>query len=94
MTYDNTDRGALFKNDRKESDKHPDYKGALNVGGIDYEIAAWLKTSNAGKKYMSLSVKPKGERDERPAPARQAPRGGGSAVDDLDDDIPFAACKD
>lgn len=93
MAYDNTDRGALFKNDRKESEKHPDYKGALNVGGVDYELAAWLKTSNAGKKYMSLSVKPKGERDERPSQA-PAPRGGGSAVDDLDDTIPFSPCKD
>ena len=87
MAYDNTDRGALFKNDRKESEKHPDYKGTLNVGGVDYELAAWLKTSNAGKKYMSLSVKPKGERDEKPAPRQAAPAP--AVADDLDDEIPF-----
>lgn len=57
--YDNTNRGALFKNDKKEDEKHPDYRGSINVAGKDYYIDAWLKTSKAGAKYMSLSVKPK-----------------------------------
>ena len=46
-----------------------------------------------------LQILDKGNEDsERPAAApRQAapaPRGGGSAASDLDDEIPFAACKD
>lgn len=49
-------RGALFKNDRKETDSHPDYKGSLNVEGQEYWISAWLETSQSGTKYMSLSV--------------------------------------
>ena len=59
--YDRTNTGALFKNDRKESERHPDYTGSINVGGTDYWLSAWLKTDRNGKKFMSLSVKPKDE---------------------------------
>ena len=33
--YDNTNSGALFKNDGKQG-KQPDYRGPLNVGGKDF----------------------------------------------------------
>jgi uncharacterized protein (DUF736 family) len=56
--YDNTNRGALFRNTRKESDRHPDYTGKLNVGGIEYTLSAWLKTSAKGTKFLSLTVTP------------------------------------
>lgn len=80
--YDDTNRGALFKNDKKESDKHPDYKGSINVGGVDYWIASWIKTSGKGTKYMSLSVEPKETAPAKAAPKKQAAR-------DDDQDIPF-----
>ena len=58
--YDNTNSGALFKNDEKEKDTHADYRGTLNVGGKEYWLNAWIKESKKdGRKYMSLSVKPK-----------------------------------
>lgn len=57
MEYDNTDRGALFKNKDKSNEQQPDYNGKLNVGGKDFYINAWLKTSKKGEKFMSLSVK-------------------------------------
>jgi uncharacterized protein (DUF736 family) len=65
-TYDNTNRGALFKNKDKESDNHPDYNGKVNVGGKDYFLSAWIKTSKKGEKFMSLSVKaaPAAQREE------------------------------
>jgi uncharacterized protein (DUF736 family) len=60
MQYDNTNRGAIFKNDDKQQDNHPDYKGSLNVNGVDMWVSGWLKTSEkTGNKFMSLSVKPK-----------------------------------
>jgi len=61
--YDNNNQGALFKNDDKETDNHPDYKGTIQVNGADYWISAWLKTSAKGVKYMSLSVTPKERKD-------------------------------
>ena len=60
MQYDNSNRGAIFKNEDKQQDNHPDYKGSLNVNGVDLWVSGWLKTSvKTGKKFMSLSVKPK-----------------------------------
>lgn len=64
MTYDNTNRGALFKNEEKQSDKHADYRGSINVDGKEFWLDAWLKKSKAGKTYMSLSVKPKMAREQ------------------------------
>lgn len=65
--YDNTNSGALFKNERKETEKHADYRGSLNVEGTDWWISAWLKTSKNGQKFMSLSVKRKDGTADRPA---------------------------
>ena len=59
MTFDNTNRGALFKNQQHEKDTDADYRGTLNIGGAEYWLNAWIKTSKAGEKYMSLSVRPK-----------------------------------
>jgi uncharacterized protein (DUF736 family) len=47
--------GAIFKNDKKTSENHPDYKGKVNVNGKDMEVALWLRESKAGMKYFSAS---------------------------------------
>lgn len=69
--YDDTNRGTLFRNDRKTADTHADYTGSLNVDGQEFWINAWLKDSKTGTKFMSLSVRPKEARttasDERSA---------------------------
>lgn len=83
-TYDNTNRGSLFKNDRKEQPTHADLNGRVNVNGVDYYLNAWLKESKTGKKFYSLSVKPVGEQKPHPSATRRAP-----APAELDDEIPF-----
>lgn len=91
--YDNTNSGALFKNDRKETANQPDYRGNLNVNGQDFWISGWIKTSRTNVKYMSLSVQPKDEQqgNQRPQSGqRQQPpanQGGHEALDDSS--IPF-----
>ena len=47
--------GAIFKNDNKKAENHPDYKGKVNVNGKEMEVALWLKTSAKGVKFMSAS---------------------------------------
>ena len=62
MEYDNTNTGVLFKNEQKQTDKHPDYKGSINIDGEEFWLSAWIKTAKTGNKFMSLSVKLKDTR--------------------------------
>ena len=64
MAYDNTNRWTLNKNDRKEKDTHPDYKGSLNVDGVDYWLDGWIKDGANGK-FISGSLKRKDARQEQ-----------------------------
>jgi hypothetical protein len=61
MDYDNTNKGALFRNDDKDpnDDRDRDYSGSINVEGTEYWLSGYVRTSKNGKKYLSLSVKPK-----------------------------------
>ncbi len=59
MQYDNNNSGVLFKNDRKEKDSHPDFRGNIEVDGKEYYIKGWKKTSQKGTAFISLAVDPK-----------------------------------
>lgn len=80
--YSNENSGVLFKNKDKKTEKHPDYRGDLDVGGEPFYLSAWLKTSKAGEKYMSLALQPKGQ-------PKVESKSAGSTPFDLDDEIPF-----
>lgn len=83
MSYDNTNKGTLGRNDRATSDSHPSHKGSINIEGVEYWLSAWVKESARGK-FFSLSVKPKD-------PALKGAAGPKvSFADDLSDEIPFA----
>ena len=56
--YDNTNRGALFVNDKKQKANHPDYSGKINVNGTDFYVSGWKKQGKSGAGFLSLSVKP------------------------------------
>ena len=73
--------GVLFKNDKKEEPKHPDYKGNITVGGKDYWISAWTKDGKSGK-FLSLAMNPKEPREN--APVQKA-----KPADSDDELIPF-----
>lgn len=66
------DQGSLFKNDRKEKEGHPDYKGSANIEGLEYWVSAWVNTSKDGKKYMSLKFQVK-EGQNVPQPPKPEP---------------------
>ena len=78
---ENDNSGALFKNDRKEQEKQPDYKGSLTVNGSEYWISAWLNESKSGQKYMGLKVNLKEQQQGPAAPKNDAV--------EFDDDVPF-----
>ena len=87
--YDNTNSGAIFKNDKKETDSHPDYKGSLNVNGQEFWVSSWINQSKAGTKYMSLKVTAKegqaGNNLQNSTPKVTQV----SNEPDFDEDIPF-----
>ena len=39
--YDNTNRGALFKND-KEKESQPDFRGPINIDGVQSNAKAFV----------------------------------------------------
>ncbi|TXH52881.1 MAG: DUF736 domain-containing protein [Desulfurellales bacterium] len=55
--YDDSNRGALFNNKRKEKDTHPDFTGKGNYAGTDFEVSGWKKKDRNGNPYISLSFK-------------------------------------
>ena len=80
--YDNLNSGVLFKNNRKEREVQPDYKGEIDVQGVVCWLSAWIKTSGKGEKFMSLSATPKDSAQSVNRDSQSEP-----AVDT--DDIPF-----
>lgn len=91
MSYDNTNKGALFKNDRQTNDRQPNLKGFMNVDGVEYWVSGWTKTvqngPRAGEKMVSFTFEPK--EDNPPAQPSSQQGNQPEPIDDFDDDIPF-----
>jgi hypothetical protein len=87
--YDNTNRGAIFKNKGRDPDNknHPHGKGTLNVEGVEYWVSAWTKDSQAGEKYQSISVQRKEQKFTKPESGPQRARP--SIKDEMEDEIPW-----
>lgn len=47
--YDNTNTFTLFKNDKGDNPKRPDYTGKMNVDGIGFKISGWINEGANGK---------------------------------------------
>jgi uncharacterized protein (DUF736 family) len=54
--FDDTNRGVLFQEQEKKSEKAPDYTGKLDVEGTEYRIAGWQRIGKSGKPFLSLSI--------------------------------------
>lgn len=103
--YDNTNRGTLFVNDRKCTESQPDFRGKININGVEHWLSGWWKEPRSGgAQFLSLSlgdeVQQQGSAPTRQAapqrqeaPARRAPpqRMPPPANDGYDDlsDVPF-----
>jgi len=75
MAFEQRDgQGSLFKNDRKTTDKQPDYTGNIMVEGHLYNLSAWIKTGKSGVKFMSLAVREPQQREgNQPSPDSHKP---------------------
>ena len=62
MNYDPNMKGVLFKNNKDGNEKRPDYRGSAVINNVDYNLSAWIKSSQkTGDKYMSIKIEAKGE---------------------------------
>lgn len=70
MAYEmKNNSGSLFKNDKKETETHPDYKGSAKVNGEEYWMSAWINKSEKGTTYISFKFKIK---DVQPSVQQEA----------------------
>jgi len=82
MTFEHKpDTGSLFKNDKRETDSHPNAKGSALIDGVEYWVVAWTNFKGDGSPYQSLKFSKKDE-NRAPNPASQQ-------EPDFSDDIPF-----
>lgn len=55
--YDNTNRFALFKNDKGDNPNRPDYRGTVTLAdGKEMRMSAWVREAKSGIKYLSGSL--------------------------------------
>lgn len=76
--YDETNRGKLWPNRRKERETQPDMTGYFNIDGEEYFLDAWIKRDeNGGLRMINLRKGNPKRKKETPPP------------NELDDEIPF-----
>ncbi|WP_373031634.1 hypothetical protein [Sulfurovum sp.] len=86
MEYDNEKSGVLFKND-SDNEKAPYYKGKIQIEGVEYELAAWVREAkSSGNKFLSLSAQlPFEKRDTSQSDMSNS----GAQEPKMGDDVPF-----
>lgn len=76
--------GSIFKNEKK-ADNHPDYRGSIiTPSGEKLDLSLWLKTSQKGVKYFSVSVQPPYNKEQ----TNQVKKGPETPLDNVED-LPF-----
>jgi hypothetical protein len=86
MEYDNTNSGAIFKNDKKTADNQPDYRGKIDVDGVEKQISLWVKKSKDGTKtFFSAKISEPYNGGGQTSPQPVTP----PIQDEANDDLPF-----
>lgn len=52
MAEKNQNTIAIFKNADKKKENSPDYSGSVEINGVKYRTALWLKQSKTGTPYL------------------------------------------
>ena len=82
MAYEQRNNsGSIFRNDKEGGNADwPDYKGKAIIDGKEFWVSGWIKKTNDGKSFMSLSFKPKVKQETENKPTKKDP---------IDDRLPF-----
>jgi hypothetical protein len=84
--FDNSNRGAIWKNKKKDAPTYADFTGSINVDGHDYWLNGWLRAPDASPESPSMRFTVK-RKDGQPQQQAAAPRQ--QARSEMDDEIPF-----
>lgn len=76
------DEFAIWKNTRKESDRHPDFTGSATINGVEYWVSAWKRGPDANPKSPALKGQFRRKEQKPEQQAETKPAG-------FNDDIPF-----
>ncbi len=76
MAYEfNEGQGSLFRNTyRQEGSRQPEYQGQVKINGKMMRISAWVRQTQKGDKYFSLSISEPQPAQGAPAPAAPTPQ--------------------
>ena len=89
MENNKNNSGALFRNDNRETEKHPEYTGNITIEGKEYYLSAWVNESaRTGQKYFAIKATPKAATVPATTTAPAQPRPGVVVADPIDD-LPF-----
>lgn len=88
-SYDDADRGAIWKNERKQRSEQPDFTDNAIIDGVDWWVSGWKREpgANPALPALRLAFRRKQPVAESPPPTAHAPQAPPPA--DFDDDIPF-----
>lgn len=94
VQYDNTNKGVLFVNHKKTSDRSPNTTGGAEIkcpgcdGVHNFKLSAWTNTIKqgvrAGEKMLNVSFEA-----QQPVPAPTADPADPADQTDVNQDIPF-----
>ena len=95
MSYDNTNRGSVWRNEDK-TEANPtwaDFKGTINIEGVEYWLNAWKRKPDANPKAPPLSFTVQ-RKEKQPAPEQpnDYPQNGSDSTpagSDEFDSLPF-----
>lgn len=76
--------GAIFKNEFKTGDTHPDYKGKICIEGVVKEIALWINKPDGKKPYFGVKIS-----DVYVKPENTTSVEGDSDIPQPEQDLPF-----
>lgn len=92
--FDDTNRGSIWKNDRKESEKHPDFTGHQNTvcphcnKTTYWWVSAWKRKEGASPRAPALGWSLK-QKDGQRVAGKPDTAARPSLKDEMDDFIPF-----
>jgi hypothetical protein len=81
--YNNELTFRLFKNDKGDNPKRPDYRGEAEIGGVHYWLSGWISEVKSGQRAGTKYIRGKVERKEAVPPRPPQPQPSHTDTEDV-----------